>query len=69
MSVKLITQRNLSEENYIKLLRKEFGILHSALQTETSFIDFGHLHSLFLGQNDKVLKHKRTIQQKKFNNL
>ena len=49
--------------------KREFDLLHSALQTEASFIDFARVRSLFLGYNDKVSKHKITIQQKKFNNL
>ena len=51
------------------MLSKEFDFLHSKLQAEIIFIDFTHGHSLFLGHNDKVLKHKSTIQQRKFNNL
>ena len=50
------------------MLRKLFD-LHSALQIETNFINFAHLYSLFLEHDDKVLKQKSTIQQKKFNNL
>ena len=50
------------------MLRKVFD-LHSALQIETNFINFAHLYSLFLEHDDKVLKQKSTIQQKKFNNL
>ena len=48
---------------------KKFDPLHSALQIETSFIDFDQVRSLFLGHYDKVSKHKSTIQQKKFNNV
>ena len=51
------------------MLLKEFEFLHSTLQGEISFIDFAHVRSLFLGDNDKVLKQKSTIQQKKFSNL
>ena len=47
------------------MLRKDFAFLHSALQIETSFIDFAHVRTLFLGHNDKVLNHKSTIQQRK----
>ena len=51
------------------MLRKEFDFLHSALQSETSFTDLAHVRLLFLRHNDKVLKQKSIIQQKKFNNL
>ena len=51
------------------MIRKEFDFLYSTLQAETNFIDSAHVRSLFLGHNDKFLKQKSTIQQKKFNNL
>ena len=51
------------------MLLKEFDFLNSTLQAEISFIDFVHVRSLFLGDNDKGLKQKSTIQKKKFNNL
>ena len=50
------------------MLRKVFYFLRSALQTETSFTDLGHVCPLFLGHNKNVLKRKSTNQQKKFNN-
>ena len=53
----------------IRVLLKESEFLHSTLQVEISFIDFAHVRSLFTGDNNKVLKQKSTIQQKKFNNL
>ena len=51
------------------MLRKEFDFPLFTLQAETSFIDFAHVRSLFLGHYDKVLKQKSTIQQKKLNNI
>ena len=36
-------------------------------KAEISFTGFAHVRSLFLGHNDKVLKQKSTIQQRKFN--
>ena len=57
------------KKSNIRVLLKEFEFLHSTLQGEISFIDFAHVRSLFLGDNDKVLKQKSTIQQKKFSNL
>ena len=53
----------------IRVLLKEFEFLHSTLQAEIRFIDFAHVRSLLLGHNDKILKQRSTIQQKKFNNL
>ena len=32
-------------------------------------MDFAHVCTLFLGHNDKILKQKSTIHQRKFNNL
>ena len=46
----------------IRMLRKEFDFLYSALQIETNLNSFAHIRLLFLGHYDKVLKHKRTIQ-------
>ena len=51
------------------MLFTEFEFLHSTLQVERTFIDFPLVSSLFLGNNDKVLKKKTTIQKKEFNNL
>ena len=48
---------------------KEFKFLLSILQAEIRIIDFAHVRSLFLGHNDKVLKQKSIIQQKKLNKL
>ena len=51
------------------MLLTEFEFLHSTLQAEISFIGFPLVRSIFLGNNDKVLKKKTTIQKKEFNNL
>ena len=51
------------------MLFTQFEFLHSTLQAERTFIDFPLVSSLFLGNNDKVLKKKTTIQKKEFNNL
>ena len=56
MSIKLITWKN------------PFDFIHSALQAKISFTDV-NVRLLFLGYNDKVLKQKSAIQQRKFNNL
>ena len=65
----LLHEEIRQKKSNIRVLLKEFDFLHSSLQTEVSLIDFAHVHSLFLGHNDKVLKQRSTIQQKKFNNL
>lgn len=44
-----------------------FSLLH--LKTEASLTDFAHVHSLFLGHNNDVLKRKSTIQQNKSNSI
>ena len=55
----LLHEKIRQKKSNIRVLLKEFELLHSTLQTEISFIDFAYIRSLFLG----------TIQQKKFNNL
>ena len=62
----LLREEILQKKSDIRVLLKEF--LHSTLQAGVNFIDFAHLRSLFIGHNDKVLKQKSIIQQKKFNN-
>ena len=63
------TKKSVRKNVIIRELLKGFYFLHSILQTEIRFFEFALVHSLFLGHNDKVLKQKSTIQQKKFNNL
>ena len=57
--------KNLSgihqKKSNTRVLREEFHLFHSALQIQTIFIDFAHVHSQFLGYNDKILKHKSTF--------
>ena len=40
-----------------------------SLQNELNLIDFGHANTLFFGINDKILKSKSSVQQKKFYKL
>ena len=40
-----------------------------SLQNELDLIDFAHVSTLFFGINDKVLKSKNSVQQKKFYKL
>ena len=65
----LLREEILQKKSDIRVLLKEFEFLHSTLQAGVNFIDFAHLHSLFIGHNDKVLKQKSIIQQKKLNYL
>ena len=65
----LLREEIRQKKSNIRVLLKEFDFLHSTLRAEVSLIDFAHVRSLFLGHNDKVLKQRSTIQQKKFNNL
>ena len=51
------------------MLGKEFDFFVFCITDRKKPIDFAHVRSLFLEHNDKVLKHKSTIQQKKFNDL
>ena len=37
-----------------------------SLQNELYLIDFAHVRTLFFGINDKILKSKSSVQQKKF---
>ena len=67
--VNLLHEEIRQKKSNIRMLLNVFEFLHSTLQAEINFIDFAHVPSLFLGHNDKVLKQKSTIQQKKFNNL
>ena len=57
----LLHEEIRQKKSNIRVLLKEFEFLHSTLQAEISFIDFAHVHSLFLGHNDKVLKQKSNI--------
>ena len=54
------------KKSNIRVSLKEFQFLPSILQAEISFIGFAHVRSLL---NDKVLRQKSIIQQKKLNNL
>ena len=40
-----------------------------SLQNELNLIDFAHVSTLFFGINDKILKSKSSVQQKKFYKL
>ena len=50
----------------LRSLQKEFSSLEVSLQNELNLIDFAHVSTLFFGINDKILKSKSSVQQKKF---
>ena len=64
MSIKLATLRNSSEKIQYKSVKKIFFILY--YREKQNFCQFANY---FYDTMIKVLKHKSTIQQKKFNNL
>ena len=64
----LITEINLKKSR-LRVLKKEFYLLHSELKSVLNCIDFAHVCSLFLSSNDVILKSHDSIQQKKFNAL
>ena len=64
----LITEINLKKSR-LRVLKKEFYLLHSELKSVLNGIDFAHVCSLFLSSNDVILKSHDSIQQNKFNAL
>ena len=50
----------------LRSLQKEFSSLEVSLQNELNLIDFAHVSTLFFGINDRILKSKSSVQQKKF---
>ena len=59
----LITEINLKKSR-LRVLKKEFYLLHSELKSVLNCIDFAHVCSLFLSSNDVILKSHDSIQQK-----
>ena len=57
------------KKSTLRNLRKEFSSLKVSLQNELNLIDFAHVSTLFFGINDKILKSKSSVQQKKFYEL
>ena len=53
----------------VRILQKKFTSLKASLQNELNLIDFAHVSTLFFGINDKILKSKCLVQQKKFYKL
>ena len=65
----LLNEEIRSKKSHVRILKKEFYNSRSALQQEMSLIDFAHVTSLFLSNNDRSLKTHDLIQQKKFSKL
>ena len=59
----------LQKKSTVQILQKEFACLKSSLQNELNLIDFTHISTLFFGINDKILKSKSLVQEKKFYKL
>ena len=57
------------KKSTLRSLQKEFSSLKVSLQNELNLIDFAHFSTLFFGINDKILKSKSSVQQKKFYKL
>ena len=53
----------------LRSLQKEFSSLKVSSQNELNLINFAHVSTLFFGINEKVLKSKSLVQQKKFYKL
>ena len=54
------------KKSTLRNLQKEFSSFKVSLQNELNLIDFVHVSTLFFGINDKILKSKSSVQQKKF---
>ena len=59
----LITEINLKKSR-LRVLKKEFYLLHSEFKSVSNYIDFAHVCSLFLSSNDVILQSHDSIQQK-----
>ena len=65
----LLREEIRQKKSTARILQKEFTSLKSSLQNELNLIDFAHVSTLFFGINDKILKSKSLVQQKKFYKL
>ena len=62
----LLREEIRQKKSTLRSLQKEFTSLKVSLQYEVNLIDFAHASTLFFGINDKILKSKSSVQQKKF---
>ena len=65
----LLTEEIRQKKSTLRSLQKECSSLKVSLQNELNLIDFAHVSILFSGVNDKILKSKSLVQQKKFYKL
>ena len=65
----LLREEIRQKKSTLRSLQKEFSSLKVSLQNELNLIDFAHASTLFFGINDKILKSKSSVQQKKFYKL
>ena len=65
----LLREEIPQKKSTIRSLQKEFSSLKVPLQNELNLIDFADVSILFFGINDKILKSKVLVQQKKFYKL
>ena len=65
----LLREEIRQKKSTLRNLQKEFSSLKVSLQNELNLIDFAHISTLFFGINDKILKSKSSVQQKKFYKL
>ena len=64
-----LLREEICQKSTLRNLQKEFSSLKVSLQNELNLIDFAHVSTLFFGINDKILKSKSSVQQKKFYKL
>ena len=57
------------KKSTLRSSQKKYSSLKVSLQNELNLIDFAHASTLFFGINDKILKSKSSVQQKKFYKL
>ena len=65
----LLSEKICQKKSTLRSLQEEFSSLKVSLQNELNLIDFAHVSTLFFGINDKILKSKSSVQQKKFYKL
>ena len=62
----LLREKIRQKKSTLRSLPKEFSSLKVSLPNKLNLIDFAHVTTLFFGINDKVLKSKSSVPQKKF---
>ena len=61
----LLREEIRKKKSTLRSLQKEFSSFKVSLQNELNLIEFAHVSILFFGINDKILKSKSSVQQKK----